>query len=73
MVLVRSRVTKNGQEPEIEHRGDIRRQTIGTALDPDRLDRLARYENHLDRKLERMLAMLLKMQQIRAERAPPAV
>ena len=33
--------------------------------DLDRLDRLARYETHLDRKLERTLAMLLKLKDLR--------
>jgi hypothetical protein len=36
----------------------IREQAFGEALDPDKLERLGRYEVHLDRKLERMLAML---------------
>jgi len=31
------------------------------ALDLDKLERLARYEVHLDRKLERTLAMLLRL------------
>ena len=34
-------------------------------MDPHRLDKLARYESHLDRKLERTLAMLLKLQDLR--------
>ena len=34
----------------------IREQAFGEALDPDKLERLGRYEVHLDRKLERMLA-----------------
>lgn len=33
----------------------IREQAFGEALDPDKLERLGRYEVHLDRKLERML------------------
>jgi hypothetical protein len=37
----------------------------GKALDPDKLERLGRYEVHLDRKLERMLAMLLRLMDIR--------
>jgi len=36
----------------------IREQAFGEALNPDKLERLGRYEVHLDRKLERMLAML---------------
>jgi hypothetical protein len=31
----------------------IREQAFGESLDPHRLDKLARYEVHLDRKLER--------------------
>jgi hypothetical protein len=34
----------------------IREQAFGESLDPDKLERLGRYEVHLDRKLERMLA-----------------
>ena len=37
------------------------------ALDPDKLERLGRYEVHLDRKLERMLAMLLGLKTLTAE------
>jgi hypothetical protein len=38
--------------------------TARSALDPDRLERLGRYEVHLDRKLERMLAMLLRLKDL---------
>ena len=37
----------------------IREQAFGEAVDPDKLERLGRYEVHLDRKLERMPAILL--------------
>jgi hypothetical protein len=50
---------------ELDHRPLIRAQAYGEAVDPDRLERLARYEVHLDRKLERMLAMLFKLQELR--------
>jgi hypothetical protein len=43
----------------------IREQAFGEALDPDKLERLARYEVHIDRKLERMLAMLLRLKDLR--------
>ncbi len=49
----------------IENRPLIRAQVIGEALDCTRLERLGRYEVHLDRKLERMLAMLLRLQDLR--------
>jgi hypothetical protein len=35
------------------------------SADQDRLEGLARYEVHLDRKLERMLAMLLRLKDLR--------
>jgi hypothetical protein len=34
-------------------------------LDPHRLDKLARYEVHLDPKMERTLAMLIRLQDLR--------
>ena len=43
----------------------IREQAFGEALDPDKLERLGRYEVHLDRKLERMLTMLLRLKGLR--------
>ncbi len=43
----------------------IQSQAFGEALDPHRLDKLARYEAHLDRKLERMLTMLVRLQELR--------
>ncbi len=54
---------------ELDNRPLIRSQAFGEACDPDRLATLARYEVHLDRKLERMLAMLIKLQDLRL-RAP---
>jgi hypothetical protein len=38
---------------------------FGEALDPDRLERLGRYEVHLDRNLERTLAILIRLQDLR--------
>ena len=43
----------------------IREQALGESLDLDKLERLGRYEVHLDRKLERTLAMLLKLKDLR--------
>lgn len=51
---------------ELANRPLIREQAFGEALDPNRLERLGRYEVHLDRKLERTLAMLLKLKELRA-------
>jgi hypothetical protein len=54
---------------ELHNQPLIREQVIGEALDADKLEGLARYEIHLDRKLERMLTMLIRLQELRA---PPA-
>ncbi len=55
---------------ELENRPLIRAQAFGESLDPDKLERLARYEVHLDRKLERMPAMLSRLQELITSRAP---
>ena len=52
---------------ELEHRPLIRVQALGESLDPDKLERLARYVVHLDRKLERTLAMLIRLQDLSRE------
>lgn len=54
---------------ELENRPLIREQAFGEAFDPDKLGQLARYEVHLDRKLERTLAMLFRLKDIRRETA----
>ena len=48
-----------------ENRSVIRTQVLGEALDCNQLERLGRYKVQLDRKLERMLAMLLRLQDFR--------
>jgi hypothetical protein len=50
---------------ELANRPLLRSQALGQALEPNRLEGLARYEVHLDRKLERTLAMLLKLKDLR--------
>ena len=52
---------------ELANRPLIREQAFGEALDPYKLERLGRYEVHLDRKLERTLAMLLRLKDLRQE------
>ncbi len=59
-----------GRKKELANRPLIREQAFGEALDPDKLERLGRYEVHLDRKLERMLAMLLRLKDIRQGTVP---
>jgi hypothetical protein len=46
---------------ELSNRPLIREQALGESLDPDKLERLTRYEVHLDRKLVRSLAMLFRL------------
>jgi hypothetical protein len=58
---------------ELENRNLIRAQAFGEALDLNYLEKLARYEVHLDRKLERILGMLLKLQDLRRTITPDAV
>jgi hypothetical protein len=55
---------------ELENRPLIRAQAYGEACDLDDLERLARYESHLDRKLERTLAMLLRLKELRQSVCP---
>ncbi len=43
----------------------LREQAFGESLDADKLERLGRYEVHLDRKLERTLTMLIRLQDLR--------
>lgn len=57
---------------EIAARPLIRDQAFGEALDPEKLDRLARYEVHLDRKLEPTLAILVRLRELRAGAAEGA-
>ena len=47
------------RKKERVYRPLIREQAFGQSLDPDKLERLGRYEVDLDRNFERTLAMLL--------------
>jgi len=51
---------------EPEHRSLMREQAFGESLKEDKLEVLARYEVHVDRKLERML-MLVRLKELRRE------
>lgn len=53
------------------HQPAIAAQLYGQACNPTKLELLARYETHLDRKLERMLAMLIKLQELRGTAGTP--
>lgn len=50
---------------EAEFTTAIKAQTLGEGLQAHRLEKLNRYETHLDRKFERTLAMLLKLKSLR--------
>nr|MDP2190772.1 hypothetical protein [Rhodoferax sp.] len=56
------------QEKESRHHDAIVNQTIGEGLQAYRLEKLSRYETHLDRKFERTLAMLIKLKDLRSSR-----
>ena len=57
------------QEKESRHHDAIVNQTIGEGLQAYRMEKLSRYETHLDRKFERTLAMLIKLKDLRSSRA----
>lgn len=54
----REQVAKN------QHAPAVRQQIIGLSYAAERMDGIARYETHLDRKFERVLAMLLKIKEM---------
>ena len=55
---------------ELENRDAIRDQALGIAYAAPNLDVPARYEVHLDRKLERTLSMLIRLREIRSRAVP---
>jgi len=55
------------RKQELANRPLVREQAFGEALDPVKLKRLGRYEVHLDRKLERMLAILFRVKDLRQD------
>jgi hypothetical protein len=52
-------------EKEARYQPAIKAQTLGEGVQAHRLEKLNRYETHLDRKFERTLAMLLKLKELR--------
>ncbi|MGZ8907612.1 MAG: hypothetical protein ACXW1U_18045 [Methylobacter sp.] len=50
---------------EARFQPEIKTQVLGEGLQMHRLEKLNRYETHLDRKFERTLAMLLKLKELR--------
>ena len=57
------------------HGPAIRQQIIAISYTTERMDGIARYETHLDRKFERVLAMLLKLKEMSRLKGelPPAL
>jgi hypothetical protein len=55
---------------ELQHRDAIRDQALGVVYGANDLDVPARYEVHLDRKLERTLAMLFRLRELRRSSVP---
>jgi hypothetical protein len=55
---------------ELQHREVIRDQALGIAYAANDLDVPARYEVHLDRKLEKTLSMLIRLQELRRPSVP---
>lgn len=51
---------------EAKYTPAIRTQTLGEGLRAHQLEKLNRYETHLDRKFERTLAMLLRLKDLRS-------
>ena len=52
-------------EKEARHHEAIKAQALGEGLQAYRLEKLNRYETHLDRKFERTLGMLLKLKELK--------
>ena len=61
------------QHEEVIHRPLVRQQAEGEAFMPsDRLEKFSRYEVHLDRKFERTLTVLLRLQEMRKLEKKPS-
>ena len=54
-------------EKEALHHNAIKAQTIGEGLQAYKLEKLSRYETHLDRKFERTLGKLIKLKELRGK------
>lgn len=55
---------------ELDNRSLVREQSFGEAVNTPALDGLARYEVHLDRKFEKTLSMLIRLQHMRGPVEP---
>jgi hypothetical protein len=61
---------ENKHRAVLANHGAIRAQVQGEACHPERLEKFCRYEVFLDRKMEKTLAMLFKLQELRRARHP---
>lgn len=52
-------------EKEARHQPALKVQTLGEGLQARQMEKLNRYEMHLDRKVERTLAILVKLKELR--------
>ena len=52
----------------IRHHEAIKQQVIGEGINVPIMESLSRYETHLDRKFERILAMLIKLKELRGKK-----
>lgn len=57
------------QKKESRHHEAIKNQALGEGLQAFKFENLSRYETHLDRKFERTLAMLIKLNDLGNARA----
>ncbi|MDG2205168.1 MAG: hypothetical protein P8M79_07950 [Alphaproteobacteria bacterium] len=55
-----------GTERGLVYAGHVRNQAYGESLNPAKFNELARWEAHLDRRMEKTLALLLKLRSARA-------
>ncbi len=58
----------NAQEKEARYHDAIKNQAQGEGLQAYKLEKLSRYETHLDRKFERSVGMLIKLMELRGTR-----
>lgn len=72
-ICTQMRLGYNREYEEVRHRPLVRQQAEGEAFIPDdKLEKFARYEVHLDRKFERTLTVLLRLQEMRGNKEKQA-
>mgnify|MGYP000971227841 CR=1 FL=1 len=56
-------------ERRLIHVDEVRSQAYGESLDPRRFNELGKWEAYLDRKFEKTVSMLVRLKQLRMEKA----